>query len=58
MTTLEVILFVASGVLGVGWMRAHDEALSARAERDDAIMQLRALTSSYGRAVDSRRASK
>jgi hypothetical protein len=49
---LETILLVAVPILGVGWLRAHDEAVSARAERDDAILQLRALTASYGKRVD------
>jgi hypothetical protein len=56
MTVLEMILSVAVPMLGIGWLRAHDEAVSARAERDDAILQLRALTSSYGKRVDSRSA--
>jgi hypothetical protein len=55
-TTLEAILMVATGVLGVGWLRAHAEAVAAQSERDDAILQLRALTASYGKRVDSRSA--
>ena len=53
MTALEIILSVAVPVLGVGWMRAHDEAMSARAERDDALMQLRALTAMYSKRFDT-----
>jgi hypothetical protein len=45
---------VATGVLGVGWLRAHSEMVAAQSERDDAIKQLRALASSYGRPVDRR----
>lgn len=58
MTTFEAILMVATGVLGVGWLRAHSEMVAAQSERDDAIKQLRALASSYGRPVDRRQASK
>jgi len=53
-TTLEAILMVATGVLGVGWLRAHSEMVAAQSERDDAIKQLRTLASSYGRPVDRR----
>ena len=58
MTTLEAILMVTVGIFGVGWIRAHHEMVAAQSERDDAIKQLRALASSYGRPVDRRSQSK